>query len=427
MGRGASCREEVAESAPLCSGTPTHPALKPRGGQVAALIAKQRSRSRSRSNSSSSPGAHGGDESRSGAAGTMHPQPPLPLAALCLLALPAAVAAYFGLTGREALTPFPGLGPATAPLQSRAHLKQCELLKLSRKQKQLCRREPGLAETLYDAVHLGVLECQAQFRHERWNCSLEGRTALLKRGFKETAFLYAVSSAALTHALARACSAGRMERCTCDDSPDLENRQAWQWGVCGDNLKYSTKFLSNFLGPKKGSKDLRARMDAHNTNMGIKAVRNGLKTTCKCHGVSGSCAVRTCWKQLSPFRETGQLLKLRYDSAVKVSSTTNEALGRLELWTPPRSSRLAKGTAPRPGDLVYIDDSPSFCRPSKYSPGTAGRACSREASCDSLCCGRGYNTQSRLVAFSCHCHVQWCCYVECQQCVQEELAYTCKQ
>ncbi|KAI6048465.1 protein Wnt-9b [Marmota monax] len=359
----------------------------------------------------------------------MRPPPTLALAALCLLALPAvaAAAAYFGLTGREVLTPFPGLGTEAAPAQSGIHLKQCDLLKLSRRQKQLCRREPGLAETLRDAAHLGLLECQFQFRHERWNCSLEGRTGLLKRGFKETAFLYAVSSAALTHALARACSAGRMERCTCDDSPGLESRQAWQWGVCGDNLKYSTKFLSNFLGPKRGSKDLRARADAHNTHVGIKAVKSGLRTTCKCHGVSGSCAVRTCWKQLSPFRETGQVLKLRYDSAVKVSSATNEALGRLELWAPAKPGSPTKGLAPRPGDLVYMEDSPSFCRPSKYSPGTAGRVCSREASCGSLCCGRGYDTQSRLVAFSCHCQVQWCCYVECQQCAQQELVYTCKR
>lgn len=156
------------------------------------------------------------------------------------------------------------------------------------------------------------------------------------------------------------------------------------------------------------------------------AVKSGLRTTCKCHGVSGSCAVRTCWKQLSPFRETGQALKLRYDSAVKVSSATNEALGRLELWAPAKPGSPTKGLAPRSGDLVYMEDSPSFCWPSKYSPGTAGRVCSREASCSSLCCGRGYDTQSRLVAFSCHCQVQWCCYVECQQCVQEELVYTCK-
>lgn len=157
------------------------------------------------------------------------------------------------------------------------------------------------------------------------------------------------------------------------------------------------------------------------------AVKSGLRTTCKCHGVSGSCAVRTCWKQLSPFRETGAVLKLRYDTAVKVSSATNEALGRLELWAPAKPGGPAKGLAPRPGDLVYMEDSPSFCRPSKYSPGTAGRVCSRDTSCSSLCCGRGYDTQSRMVAFSCHCQVQWCCHVECQQCAQQELVYTCKR
>lgn len=88
-------------------------------------------------------------------------------------------------------------------------------------------------------------------------------------GFKETAFLYAISSAGLTHALAKACSAGRMERCTCDEAPDLENREAWQWGGCGDNLKYSSKFVKEFLG-RRSSKDLRARVDFHNNLVGVK-------------------------------------------------------------------------------------------------------------------------------------------------------------
>lgn len=88
-------------------------------------------------------------------------------------------------------------------------------------------------------------------------------------GFKETAFLYAISSAGLTHAMAKACSAGRMERCTCDEAPDLENRKAWQWGGCGDNLKYSNKFVKDFLG-KRSNKDLRARVDMHNSHVGMK-------------------------------------------------------------------------------------------------------------------------------------------------------------
>lgn len=81
--------------------------------------------------------------------------------------------------------------------------------------------------------------------------------------------MYAISSAGLTHAMAKACSAGRMERCTCDEAPDLENRKAWQWGGCGDNLKYANKFVKDFLG-KRSNKDLRARVDMHNTNVGIK-------------------------------------------------------------------------------------------------------------------------------------------------------------
>ena len=93
-------------------------------------------------------------------------------------------------------------------------------------------------------------------------------------GFKETAFLYAISSAGLTHALAKACSAGRMERCTCDEAPDLENREAWQWGGCGDNLKYSSKFVKEFLG-RRSSKDLRARVDFHSNLVGVKASRAG--------------------------------------------------------------------------------------------------------------------------------------------------------
>ncbi|KAB0393688.1 hypothetical protein E2I00_010794 [Balaenoptera physalus] len=237
-------------------------------------------------------------------------------------------------------------GSAGAPRGQGWSVRSAELVRgLERKQRRMCRRDPGVAETLVEAVSMSALECQYQFRFERWNCTLEGRyrASLLKRGFKETAFLYAISSAGLTHALAKACSAGRMERCTCDEAPDLENREAWQWGGCGDNLKDPS------------------------------VIKAGVETTCKCHGVSGSCTVRTCWRQLAPFHE-----------------------------------------------LVHLDDSPSFCLAGRFSPGTAGRRCHREKNCESICCGRGHNTQSRVVTRPCQCQVRWCCYVECRQCTQRE-------
>ena len=172
-------------------------------------------------------------------------------------------------------------------------------------------------------------------------------------------------------------------------------------------------------------------------------MKSGLKTTCKCHGVSGSCAVRTCWKQLSPFHDTGRLLKFRYDTAVRVLGATNAATGESELAGSRRGGGGGGGTSgvsgvsgvsgnnnpsnPRPTDLVFLEDSPSFCRASRYSPGTGGRSCAKDTSCHNLCCGRGYNTAMRLTSLSCNCQVRWCCHVECQTCVREEEVYTCRK
>lgn len=66
----------------------------------------------------------------------------------------------------------------------KAHYKVCDRLKLEKKQRRMCRRDPGVAETLMEAISMSALECQYQFRFERWNCTLEGRyrASLLKRG-----------------------------------------------------------------------------------------------------------------------------------------------------------------------------------------------------------------------------------------------------
>lgn len=85
------------------------------------------------------------------------------------------------LTGREPLVFLPAPF-SNEPPTGKAHLKQCEQMTLARRQKRLCRREPGLAETLRESVRLSLLECRYQFRNERWNCSLDGRGSLLKRG-----------------------------------------------------------------------------------------------------------------------------------------------------------------------------------------------------------------------------------------------------
>ena len=155
-----------------------------------------------------------------------------------------------------------------------------------------------------------------------------------------------------------------------------------------------------------------------------------MNATCKCHGVSGSCTVKTCWKQLTPFRVLGSLLKEKFLHSQKVVISENEATGKSYLV---RRRQVKSGKAfsentarPKAGDLVYIDRSPNFCRKTRYSPGTAGRTCDKDKTCDIMCCGRGYNVQTHVFPKACNCKVIWCCYVKCQKCVATEELYTCK-
>lgn len=44
-----------------------------------------------------------------------------------------------------------------------------------------------------------------------------------------------------------------------------------------------------------------------------------MKMHCRCHGVSGSCELKTCWKFMPSFNEIGNILKQKYGNAVLVN------------------------------------------------------------------------------------------------------------
>jgi wingless-type MMTV integration site family, member 5 len=95
---------------------------------------------------------------------------------------------------------------------------------------------------------------------------------------------------------------------------------------------------------------------------------------CKCHGVSGSCSLVTCWQQLSTIREIGECFKFlllfsiiyathfsgdflreKYEQATQVKMNKR---GRLQV----KDTRFKVPTAL---DLVYLDESPDWCRVNK--------------------------------------------------------------
>ncbi|XP_041776795.1 protein Wnt-1 [Anopheles merus] len=365
---------------------------------------------------------------------------------------------------------------------------------LRRKQRRLARENPGVLAAIAKGANLAINECQHQFRTRRWNCStrnfLRGKNLfgkIVERGCRETAFIYAITSAAVTHSVARACSEGSIESCTCDYShhnrePQMNNMGVvagvgdWEWGGCSDNIGFGFKFSRDFVDTGERGRTLREKMNLHNNEAGRAHVQAEMRQECKCHGMSGSCTMKTCWMRLNSFRTIGDILKDRFDGASRVmvsnslrSTSVNEntltnRAGSANLKTNTNSvggsaspnsvlsnSIHARGHQQKrvnrynfqlkpynpehkpPGskDLVYLEPSPGFCErnPRLGIQGTHGRQCNDTSigvdGCDLMCCGRGYRTQEVTVVERCSCTFHWCCEVKCKLCRAKKIIHTC--
>jgi hypothetical protein len=134
---------------------------------------------------------------------------------------------------------------------------------------------------------------------------------------------------------------------------------------------------------------------------------------CKCHGVSGSCSVRTCWKTLPPFRIVGEYLKQKFVTSQRVTvDQSGNALTHAD----------SSYRRPARDQLVFLEDSPDYCDTNAKtgSLGTSGRECNRSSldvgGCKVLCCGKGFNTIQVEEEYKCFCKFHWCCRVKCQKC-----------
>ena len=155
---------------------------------------------------------------------------------------------------------------------------------------------------------------------------------------------------------------------------------------------------------------------------------------CKCHGVTSSCEMKTCWKELVNFTEIGSILKEKYDGAsrVRYDRRTGRILkARSENGYTRVGKRRSTLGRPTAGNLVYVQRSPDYCVRSKEDKtlGTAGRECKTDVeghgSCTELCCGRGFRQNVSMVQQRCQCKFQWCCYVKCKTCNSEQIKNVC--
>lgn len=179
----------------------------------------------------------------------------------------------------------------------------------------------------------------------------------------------------------------------------------------------------------------------------LQALVDKMDVRCKCHGMSGSCELKTCWKITPDFRQVGKLLKNRFRSAVLVTQSNvkgdvvpvsrNRGQRRRRLDRQHRKKHRANSERKRKprnlsSQLFYYQKSPNFCErdPEIDVAGTTGRRCNKTSTggdgCASLCCGRGYNVVRQRRTERCRCKFHWCCVVHCHNCTVEEWITVCK-
>uniref|UniRef100_A0A2K6SG59 Protein Wnt n=1 Tax=Saimiri boliviensis boliviensis TaxID=39432 RepID=A0A2K6SG59_SAIBB len=278
----------------------------------------------------------------------------------------------------------------------------------------------------------GIEECKFQFAWERWNCP-ENALQLsthnrLRSATRETSFIHAISSAGVMYTITKNCSMGDFENCGCDESRNGKTGKLGFLMVMGRDeglQRYSS------LKPQDSSKE--SNLKTQRLGFPMKAA---LKRTCKCHGISGSCSIQTCWLQLADFREMGDYLKAKYDRALKIEMDKRQLRSGNSAeshWAPSEAFLPSAET-----ELIFLEESPDYCthNSSLGIYGTEGRECLQNShntsrwercSCGSLCteCGLQVEERRTEVTSSCNCKFQWCCTVKCDQCRDVVKKYYC--
>ncbi|EDO26168.1 predicted protein, partial [Nematostella vectensis] len=77
---------------------------------------------------------------------------------------------------------------------------------------------PGIVSKVLEGIASSVEECQNRFRNRKWNCTTQKRSLrkILQHDYRETAFVFAITSAGITFTVSKACSLGELQGCGCN-------------------------------------------------------------------------------------------------------------------------------------------------------------------------------------------------------------------
>ncbi|XP_023340634.1 protein Wnt-8-like [Eurytemora carolleeae] len=294
----------------------------------------------------------------------------------------------------------------------------------------------SISQSVAAGSHLAMEQCSKMFRNQVWNCPASMFQPNFGISTRESALIQAILSAGIIHTVSRNCSAGELDGCGCGRNSPVTD-ESWEWAGCSDNLAFADSVSEKFL--PGGS-----LTQHHNLEAGKVAVRKSMRRVCKCHGVSGSCAVQTCWKSVGDFNSVGRYLRRRHKDAVHVgtggsglTTLSDPSLNKIIFSRASRDRRTVPAIKKR--KLVFLQPSPNYCiaNPALRVPGVKGRVCSVSPEsksktkdikkCSDVCTGCGLDARKevKLVSTSCNCKFEWCCNLKCETCTREQITITC--
>lgn len=78
----------------------------------------------------------------------------------------------------------------------------------------------------------------------------------------------------MVYTLARACSQGELDSCSCDPTKkgsSWDEKGSFDWGGCSDHVEHAVRFSQTFVDAKdRKERDARALMNLHNNRAGRK-------------------------------------------------------------------------------------------------------------------------------------------------------------
>ncbi|XP_066246540.1 protein Wnt-8a-like [Euwallacea similis] len=320
--------------------------------------------------------------------------------------------------------------------------------------------DTDVMSSVQSGMELAIEHCQKAFKWDRWNCPREEfERKTIQVASRETAFVKAIIAAGIVHAVTKNCSKGELADCGCNpnypsshyeeykkigQSNSLASKKStpppvkWSWGGCSDDTSFGVIVAKSLLEiPLNVDPNVSSYINTHNYKIGEEVVKQTMKRKCRCHGVSGSCSLQTCWLQQADFQDVAKKLKERYKKAKRV--TYEFVANSLAVVNTINNKRKEKKQMDSFSVLVYMDESPDYCvsDPSNSRPGTKGRTCSKgqndgttrseKRSCKVLCkqCGHKVRKEKKIVTKRCNCKFEWCCAVKCDMCSEKVEEYFC--